>query len=355
MNRRGRGGLEGHTAHQVPCPERRPPRRPPFIRGYARPSMRVLVVTNMTPDESYPGRGIFVRDQVAALRELGVEIELYSFPVGSSAYLPATLEIRRRLRRQPFDLVHAHYGLAAWCAKLAGAKPLVVTFHGTDVRHRVTGRLSRRLVDRVEIAGAASRALFAAEGGIPGLPHAPGRSAVIPCGADLDRFVPADRGEARARLGLDPDGRYLLFPASPERRVKRFDRAKQVADLAGAELLYGGRIEVTTMPDWINASNAVLVPSDNEGFGLVAIEALACDVTVLSTPVGVAPTLLAGVDGCLVERFDARRWAEVARRALEVPDGRIEGRRRAEWFSAELLAGRVLTVYRQVLATADLA
>ena len=47
------------------------------------------------------------------------------------------------------------------------------------------------------------------------------------------------------------------------------------------------------MPDWINAANAVLVTSENEGFGLVAVEALACDVAVLSTPVGVAPALCA--------------------------------------------------------------
>jgi glycosyltransferase involved in cell wall biosynthesis len=312
--------------------------------------MRVLVVTNMTPDAGYPGRGVFVRDQVAALGELGVEVELYSFPVGSRAYLPATREIRRRLRAGGFDLVHAHYGLAAWCAKLAGARPLVVTFHGTDVRHPVTGRLSRRLVGRVELAGVASRALFSPEGGIPGLPQPEGRSAVIPCGADLDRFKPVPRAGARARLELEPDGRYLLFPASPERKVKRFDRAKQVAELAGAELLYGGRIEVSTMPDWINASNAVLVPSDNEGFGLVAVEALACDVPVLTTPVGVAPTLLANLPGCLVERFDAPRWAEAARAHLDAPDPRVRGRDRAEWFSAELMAARVLTAYREVLA-----
>jgi glycosyltransferase involved in cell wall biosynthesis len=312
--------------------------------------MRVLVVTNMTPDAAYPGRGVFVRDQVAALGELGVEVELYSFPAGSRAYLPATREIRRRLRGGGFDLVHAHYGLAAWCAKLAGAKPLVVTFHGTDVRHPVSGRLSRRLVGRVELAGVASRALFAAEGGIPGLPQPEGGAAVIPCGADLERFAPVSRADARARLGLDADGRYLLFPASPDRKVKRFDRARQVAELAEAELLYGGRIEMNTMPDWINAANAVLVPSDNEGFGLVAVEALACDVPVLSTPVGIAPTVLANLAGCLVDRFDAPRWAEAARPHLEAPNARVTGRDRAEWFSAELMAARVLTAYREVLA-----
>jgi teichuronic acid biosynthesis glycosyltransferase TuaC len=113
---------------------------------------------------------------------------------------------------------------------------------------------------------------------------------------------------------------------------------------AGGELLYGGRIEVKTMPLWINTSDG------NEGFGLVAVEALACDVAVLSTPVGIAPTLLAGLDGCLVDRFGAVSWAEAARRHLDDPEARVAGRIRAEWFSAELLAGRVLTVYREVLA-----
>ena len=108
------------------------------------------------------------------------------------------------------------------------------------------------------------------------------------------------RAEARRRLGLDPDGRYLLFPADPERPVKRGDRAAEVAGLARAELLTGGEIDPERMPDYVNAVSAVLVTSENEGFGLAALEALACQVPVLSTPVGIVPLALLGVDGCLV-------------------------------------------------------
>jgi teichuronic acid biosynthesis glycosyltransferase TuaC len=315
--------------------------------------MRVLVVTNMTPDPAAPARGRFVRDQVDALRREGVEVELYSFPVGSRQYPRATWAIRRLLRAGSFDLVHAHYGLAGWCALAAGARPLVVTFHGTDVRHPVVGPLSRRLAPRLDLIAGASRALFAPETGRAGLPRIAGASAILPCGADLDSFAPGSRGDARRRLRLDREGRYLLFPASPSRPVKRHDRAVQLARLVDAELLCGGGIEAGRMVDWVNAANAVLITSDNEGFGLAAVEALACDVPVLSTPVGIAPTLLRDIDGCLVESFDIARWSEVARAHLDAPDARVAGRERARWFAAEPMAERVAIAYRELLANAN--
>src|SRR5215211_3055312 len=167
-------------------------------------AVRVLVVTNITPDEAAPWRGRFVRDQVDAIRKAGIDVELFSFPVGRSQYPRATVAIRRLLRRERYDLVHAHYGLAGWCAALAGARPLVVSFHGTDVRHPVTGLLSRRLVGRLDLIAAASRALFSSEGGRPALPRRAGRSAILPTGANLDRFRPTSRAEARKRIGLAP-------------------------------------------------------------------------------------------------------------------------------------------------------
>jgi len=311
--------------------------------------VRVLVVTNITPDEAVPWRGQFVRDQVDALRRAGVDVEFFSFPPGSRQFPRAIVAIRRILRRQRFDLVHAHFGLAGWCAALAGARPLVVTFHGTDVRHPVTGLLSRRLVGRLDLIAAASLALFSPEGDRPALPKRPGANAVLPCGANLERFRPEARSDARERLGLDAGGSYLLFPAATSRRVKRYDRAQEVARLLDAELLSGDGVDSEQMPLWMNAANAVIVTSDNEGFGLVAVEALACDVPVISTPVGIAPFLLHGLEGCLAAPFDGPRWAAAIRGHLEAPDPRVAGRARAAWFSAELMAERVIEAYRELL------
>lgn len=312
-------------------------------------AVRVLVVTNFLPDAGAPQRGRWVRDQVAALGRLGVEATTFEFPPGSREYVPATRRLRRLLRRERFDLVHAHYGLAGWCARLAGARPLLVTFHGTDVRHWLVGSLSRRLAWRVDLVSGVSRALFAAEDDRPGLPPVPG-SAVLPCGPDLTRFSPFPRAEARRQLGLDPDGRYFFFPANPSRPEKRHDRAAALAAACEAQLLTGGAIDPAQMPLWLNAANATVITSDYEGFGMVTIEALACDAPVLSTPVGIAPYALGGIAGALCAPFELERWSAVAASSLDSPGGRVEGAARAATLSATRMAERTLAAYRAIIA-----
>ena len=315
--------------------------------------MRVLVVTNLQADAATPQRGRWVHDQVDELRRLGVEIEVFSFPVGRKEYAPATRGLRRRLRHESFDLVHAHYGLAGLVAAAAGAKPLLVTYHGTDVRHRTVGALSRRLARRAVLNAAVSRSLFEPDGDRPGLPLLPGRSAVLPCGPDLRRFTPMPRGEARKQLGLQPDEGFLFFPANPDRPEKRHDRAAELARACEARLITGGHIDPDAMPLWLNAASVVLITSDYEGFGMATLEALSCQVPVLSTPVGIAPFVLKGVGGCLAEPFDVARWKPVADEHLGHLDPRVAGAGRAAAFSAERMAARVLVAYEEVLAAKE--
>jgi glycosyltransferase involved in cell wall biosynthesis len=103
------------------------------------------------------------------------------------------------------------------------------------------------------------------------------------------------------------------------------------------------------VPLWVNAASAVLVPSDREGFGLATLEALACDVPVLATPVGVAPDVLPGIPGTYCGPFELETWRSALAPLLAAPDPRVAGRSRAELFSADRMANRVLSAWRSLL------
>ena len=222
----------------------------------------------MLPDDAHPERGRFVRDQVATLRQLdGLEVALHEFPPGAGALAGAALQLRRRYDGR-FDVVHAHFGLTAWPALAIPARVRALTVHGTDVRHPRTRLATAAVLPLINVLGAASAPL-ARE--LPGR-AARRRAQVLPCGVDVERFQPQPRAQARAALGLDAGRPYLLFAADPARAEKRHDLA--LAHATGVELLTLGAIDPERVPLWVNAANAVLVPSEREGFGLAVLEAL---------------------------------------------------------------------------------
>jgi hypothetical protein len=306
--------------------------------------LHALVLSNMAADDAHPERGRFVRDQVSALEhERDIAVELYEFAPGSRALLTAARELRQRYRDRHLDIVHAHFGLTAWPGLAVPCRARGVTLHGTDVSHPRTRQLTRAILPRMGLVCAPSQALIAQ---IPG-GAARRRAQVLPCGVDLERFQPLERGEARARLGLDAEGPYLLFPADPARATKRYDRALEVA--GDSRLLSLGGVAPERVPLFINAANAVLVPSEREGFGLAVLEALACDVPVLATPVGVHPIALKGVRGALCEPFDVDRWRAALEPHLGERDPRIDGRASAERFSAREMARQLAEGWRMLL------
>jgi glycosyltransferase involved in cell wall biosynthesis len=309
--------------------------------------MRALVVTNMHPSPARPALGRFVADQVRALQALeNVEVELFAFAPGLRSYPRAARALRRRYRGERFDVVHAHFGLTAWPALAVRGAPHAVTLHGTDLAHPRSRLLSRAALPFVTLPATASASLAQR---LPGA-GVRRRVAVLPCGVDLERFRPLPRAEARARLGLDPAGRYLLFPADPARPEKRHDRALALA--GDAQLLTLTDVDPDEVPYWVNAADAVLVPSEREGFGLAVLEALACDVPVLATPVGIVPLALAGIDGAYCGAFEPAAWRAALAPHLAREDPRVAGRSRAALFSAERMAERVAVAWRALAAEA---
>lgn len=301
----------------------------------------------MWPTSANPESGIFVSDQAAALRRAGVDLDVFAFQGGSpTSYARAAGRLARR-RSGRFDVVHSHFGLSAWVGMAAPARVRAVTFHGTDLHHPRSRRISLAALRWMDLIAAVSQDL-ALE--IPDS-LAPGGVKILPCGVATDRFAPGDRAAARMALGLDPAARVLLLPSDPARPEKRADRARELAAATGSRLLTLGGVAPADVGVRINAADAVVIPSDREGFGLALLEALACGRPVLSTPNGVATTALDGVAGTLCAEWSLDGWTRELERIFSERPTPNAHQRIAEW-SADSCASRVIDAWQSVLDVA---
>ena len=106
---------------------------------------------------------------------------------------------------------------------------------------------------------------------------------------------------------------------------------------------------------WYCVSDVVGVPSHNESFGLVALEAQACGRPVVATDVGgLRHAVLDGRTGTLVPGHDPDRWADALEQVLDDPDLAVRlgvgGAVHASHFSWDNSAAATLEAYHLALA-----
>ena len=322
-------------------------------------SLRVLVVTNLWPTASDPGYGSFVKAQMESLRPLGVEWDVLFIDGRRSKwnYLSAVGELRRKLKSRSYDLIHAHFGLSGWVARLQGRVPVVVSFMGDDVLGRFTrtgcitlyGRFLQltsfvlaRLVSSVVVKSSEMRARLRLD-----------RAHVIPNGVDLNLFRPVDRDEARRALGLPLPKRFILFPYNPQELRKRYDLIVAAAELARRdipelEILHVRGVPRERMPLYMNAADVLVLASMAEGSPNAIKEAMAVNLPVITVDVGDTADLIGATEGCFLVPRDgeaiAARIVEVCRRGT-----RTQGREWIARLSMEKVAREIVEVYAGVL------
>ncbi len=321
------------------------------------------------------------------------EVEVLSYPLFE--YPPYDLVLATKMAevasRFELDILHVHYAIphsiSAFLAKRMAERPVpfVTTLHGTDITLVGNDRsylpITRFGIDESDAVTAVSDYLrkrtvaeFATRQPIEVIPN------FVNCGvfrksndpAFRRRFADADEGlmihisnfrpvkrtpdviEVFSRVRETRPAKLLMVGDGPDR-----PRAEYLAETRGVvgDVHFVGKW--TDMERLLSVSDVLVLPSELESFGLVALEAMASEVPVIATRVGgVDEVVRHGTDGFLFDVGDTAAMAESALMLLDDAERRAtmgrQGRARAlEAFSHQGVVAQYLELYERTIATAS--
>lgn len=320
--------------------------------------MKILFVCSGNNNRISP----FIKAQGESLANQGIDIKYFLvMKPGITGYIQEAIRLRRFLRDNRIDIIHAHYSLCGWCAVLAfSGIPIVLSLMGDDANgtYKAPGKktfLSRLLiltscliqpfVDRIICKSAyMQRIVFNKK-----------KMAMIPNGIALNDVCLLDKQEQKKRLGLDISIKYVLFLGNTKDVNKNFpllERAFEFIKSEDIHLLAPYRIEHKQVIQYLNAVDMLVVPSLMEGSPNVVKEAMACNTSVVATDVGDIRWLFGEEKGYYITEHTVESLTAKMKEALGFTEkyGRTNGRKRImdlELDSASV-AKKIISLYKQL-------
>lgn len=301
--------------------------------------MKLLIVANYNKGRFAP----FILEQVEALKNEGISIDFYKvIGKGISGYLKNGRELIKTINKVKPDIVHAHYGLSGLLANLQRRVPVVTTYHGSDINLSNIYRLSRICMK----LSAFNIFVSKKNQDKAGLKK---NQILLPCGVDLELFVPMDKSEAREKLGLDLDEKLVLFAGAFDNKVKNPALAQSaVALMDNVRLLELKNYTREQVAMLMNAVDVALMTSLTEGSPQFIKEAMACNCPIVSADVGDVKEVIGETQGCYIAAYDYKDIAYKLKQALAFAT-RTNGRNRIIDLNLEnkAIANKLISIYNE--------
>ena len=280
---------------------------------------------------------------------------------GLKGYIIECYRLRKYLRGENFDIVHAHYGLTAIiCLFARRAEKLIVSFMGDDLvgSNLSDGRVTVSSLILVKINSLFAR-WFYDHSIVKSLQMFyclnTKKTSLIPNGVDLNMFQPRNRLEVRDVLGFGYNEQIIIFVSKTTRAEKNYELAQKAIDLianSGIRLIPVNDVSQNILDYYYSAADLLILTSYHEGSPNVIKEAMACNCPIVSTDVGDVKWVLGDTEGCYIASYEPMDLAEKIKLALEFSKvkKRTEGCNRIYklGLDSDTIAGKIIEVYKKV-------
>jgi len=312
-------------------------------------------------------------------------------------------------KRISYDLIHSHYwlsGLAALQLKEKWKIPVIQMFHTLAMLKNKIARTSEEIDGDYRINGEkevinlvdqiVASTVDEKENLIDLYSASKENISIIPPGVDISRFYPIASDEAKEFLNIPADEKMILFVGRIEplkgidtliraialmrksdvqstcphylyiiggepnsengNGTQEFERLKALcADLGvGDMILFMGKKDQNTLQYYYSAAEILVMPSNYESFGMVALESMACGTPVAATQVGGLQHLVKnGITGFTVPNNDPDALEESLTQLICKPELRAQMSRNsieyAKTFSWETITPKIIDLYKETL------
>lgn len=311
-----------------------------------------------------------------------------------------------RLEMLDYDVIYSHYwlsGVAAHALRAAWGVPVVQMFHTLGrMKDRIANHpdsYSERDLHETDIMSWADRLIAATpaeRSQMLWLYNAKRKPIeIVPPGVDPRRFYPRPSGDAKDRLGIPPNQKMLLFvgrieplkavdtilealallkasdpdltenlvfniiggdpndPNHENAEMKRLQTMQRDLGLGGLVQFLGAK-DQDALNDYYAASEALIMPSDYESFGMVALEAMAAGTPVIASEVGGLAFLIRdGENGYHIPVREPSALTAKIRYLLAHPDERARmadsAAKTARDHSWESIARRLIGIFEEAI------
>ncbi len=271
--------------------------------------MKVLHITNNYPTNKYPIFGIFVKEQINSLSEIGINSDLLFINArenGKCEYISSIFSLKKILKNNSYDIIHCHHTFSAFILFLSTLfkkkkNRYVVSFQ-CDPSKEFFGILYFLIRTKFDAFIYKNKFNFIDS-----------KSYYLPNGVNEKFFKNFSKKDARDFLSLDHNKKYILFVSSNFiRKQKRYDVFKNTIKYLQSnypqynfEPLLMINIERSKVPYYFNAADLHLLTSDYEGSPNSVKESIFCNTPVVSTNVGNVEDIFNSLPGCFISKSNS--------------------------------------------------